>query len=148
MKRLSMLKKALKNKRYGLPIAFLLFLFIMGIFYYIQQQLSIIEILSAAQKESCVLEYGKWECIDGKIAIPFYNSGEKDVTFTSVTIPVKNGENTYNVEEPLKSGETGALTTANCDEVVSENFTLKWCCNENCFTTPMNKPNPDIFLEH
>jgi hypothetical protein len=94
-----------------------------------------------------MLEYGPWQCVDGKIAIPFYNSGEKDVTFTSVTIPAKNGENIYNVVEPLKSKNAGALVTANCDEVASENFTLKWCCNEKCFTTPMDKPNPDISLK-
>jgi len=147
MNRLDTLKKALMDKKYGLPIAFLIFVFIMGIFYYVQQQLSVAQTMAAAQKQGCMLEYGPWKCINGKIAIPFYNSGTKDVTFASITVPVKNGQNIYNVGEPLKSKGTGALITANCDEMASENFTLKWCCNETCFTVPMNNPNPDIFLK-
>ncbi len=139
------LKKALKNKRYGIPIAFLLVILIGGIFYYIQESYILSQIF-VAERENCVLEYGNWECVDGKIAIPFYNAGEKDITFTSVTIPVRNGENIYNVDEPLKSGSTGVLITANCDEIVSENFILKWCCGDKCFVAPMDRPDSNITL--
>ncbi len=77
--------------------------------------------------ESCMLEYGKSECIDGKIYTPFYNPNNVSINTVKLFIPKSNGVDIYNVMEPLKSEESEALTTADCSNI--ENFSNRLSMN-------------------
>jgi len=145
--KIAIMKKALMNKRYGLPIAFLLFVFIFGIIYLVEQEIYKPKDLEKGLESGCLLEYGHWECINGKIAIPFYNAGEKTITYASIAIPVKTGYDIYATSEHLESKKTGVLLTANCEGVALENSKLKWCCAEDCFETYMNNPKKEISIK-
>jgi len=136
----------LKNKKNALPIAFLLFVFFCGVAYCVQQLW--FPALDLEQEPSeCQLEYGQWGCVESRAVLPFYNGGVKQVTFTSVVIPVKNGEDIYNVSEFLESGQSETLTTSDCRELTGEVFSLKWCCESDCFTALMNNPSQSISLQ-
>jgi len=136
----------LKNKKNALPLAFLLFVFFCGVAYSIQQ-LWFPALDLEQEPGGCLLEYGQWECVESRSVLPFHNGGEMRVTFTSVVIPVKSGEDIYNVSEVLEPGQSETLTTSDCGELSGEVFSLKWCCGSDCFTAPMNNPSQSITVQ-
>ena len=97
--------------------------------------------LQKAIDANCVLEYGKAKCINGKLAVLFFNSGEKTVESAEVTIPTKRGQDIAGVKEPLASGKPASLFLSPCETVdYSRNLKLKWCCGE-CYETEMANPS-------
>ena len=101
----------------------------------------------------CAIEYGKGECIDGFLRIPFYNSGIKDITRIKITVPFGTETNItlpadFNVNEPLVSGKTGVLGLVPCEKEISiDNFDIQWCCGDECHTSKMNSPQKNVSIE-
>ncbi|MEM4662732.1 MAG: hypothetical protein QXM75_01795 [Candidatus Diapherotrites archaeon] len=144
---LRILLNALKRKEFAFPIAFLLFLLIFGIIMLINDLANRPKSIEEAKKFGCVLEYGQWQCIEGKIAIPFYNPGPKDITLARVSIPVTKGLNIYEANDLLHSNEAGSLITANCEEAFMEKANLQWCCSGMCFISDFKSPNLNISIK-
>lgn len=133
-------------KKYHLPVVFTVFFVLIGFFYFFSQHVHYWQSIRLAEEAGCFLNYGKHDCVDGNLVFPFYNQGVNEITFASITLPVKTGFNIYSVEELLEPNTPGTLSTSACDEVVGREFVLKWCCGEKCFETAMNNPDPNITL--
>lgn len=99
--------------------------------------------LEEAIENHCVLDYGVIECIDERLVIPFFNSGEKTITYVRIVLPVVNGEDIFHIREPLPPKQGESATLSECNRVKDEALTLFWCC-EKCYESPMNNPNQDI----
>jgi len=101
--------------------------------------------MQEAIDDNCVLEYGEAKCIDGKLTVLFFNSGEKTIESAEVTIPTKRGQDIAGVNEPLAPDKPASLFLSPCETVdYSRNLKLKWCCGE-CYETEMT--NPSEFIE-
>lgn len=140
-----MAKKTIQSK-YLLPAIFVLIFVSIGLFHFFSQQWAYYKNIQLAKESGCFLDYGVHECIDGEIVVPFHNSSMKTITFASLTVPVKTGQNIYRVEEPLESESSATITASACSELSGHAFFLKWCCKEECFETIMDSPNKDIQL--
>lgn len=141
------LLNALKRKEFMLPIAFLLFLLIFGIIILISDLLNTPKSTEEAKKFGCVLEYGQWQCIDGKVVIPFYNAGSENIKTVKVSIPITNGVDIYEANDLLHSNKAGTLITANCEEAFMESANVRWCCSEKCFINDFKSPNLNISIK-
>ncbi len=132
-----------QGKRTGvLPLFFLAFVFVGGIVHFLMSDFSPEKNKPISQ--DCLLSYGQWACINSRVVIPFHNSGKKTVSFTSVSVPVSSGQNIYNVQSPLLVGETKTLSTASCSSLLGKTFSLKWCCETDCYSVKMDKPSDKI----
>ncbi len=102
--------------------------------------------LKEAVADKCVLEYGAPECADGKIAVPFYNAGEKEIGSVRVSLPASSGIDLFNVEQPLSAKESKSLMFSECSRLGSpEEIKVKWCCTK-CYETKLDSPNKQIIL--
>jgi len=105
-----------------------------------------------AYEGECPLEYGNGKCMDGYLAIPFYNPGSKDITSLKIVVPSGIETNftlpaDFNVAEPLTPGKNGVLKLVTCkNEIDISNFDLQWCCESECYNVKMNRPTNDIVV--
>jgi len=137
-----------EGKSLSLPLAFITFLVVFGAILLLiaQENNSKNETLETAVSDECILNYGKSECIDNKLSIPFYNAGKKTIISAQITIPVLNGIDTANISESLEPKKTGAVQLTECKKVDnSKPLNLKWCC-EKCYETEMNIPSENIVI--
>jgi hypothetical protein len=136
------------KSKYLVPALFLAFVAIYGIFLYITGALGQpSSLLEDAAKDGCVLEYGKSECIEGKLTVPFFNAGTKSILSAEITIPTRNGIDIAGISEQLLPQQAAQAKTTACDLVDSSRpLKLKWCC-EKCYGTEMSNPSESVSFE-
>ncbi|MCX6802522.1 MAG: hypothetical protein NT067_05440 [Candidatus Diapherotrites archaeon] len=136
------------ESKWLMPALFLLFVATYGIFFYITNPVNLPAAdLNGAINDGCVLEYGKSECIEGKLNVPFYNSGAKIIVSAEITIPKKNGIDIASITSQLQPQNTGSVKLTDCGAIDSSRpLKLKWCC-EKCYETEMNNPSDSVELE-
>ncbi|MFH1234321.1 MAG: hypothetical protein V1493_01790 [Candidatus Diapherotrites archaeon] len=136
------------KSKYLMPALFLAFVATYGIFLYITGAFGGPALpLEEAIKDGCVLEYGKNECVEGKLSIPFYNDGTKTIISAEITIPTRNGQDIAGISEQLLPQQTAGAKTTDCASVDgSRPLKLKWCC-ERCYETEMTNPSDSVTLK-
>ncbi|MCX8189711.1 MAG: hypothetical protein N3F05_00580 [Candidatus Diapherotrites archaeon] len=144
---LKILVKALRRKEFAIPIAFLLFLLFFGAIMLLVDTTKNVKNIERARISGCVLEYGPWQCIDDKIAVPFYNSGVLDITMVRLRFPVRNGWNVYEASGMLRKGEAGTLLTESCADAIMEGTKVEWCCSSDCFISDLKNPNQNVLVK-
>jgi len=133
-------KKENEKRMVFLPLAFILFLALFWVVMLLLTSASAgeeSEGSEAAVEAQCLLDYGESECIDGFLSVPFYNSGKKTISSAQITIPILNGTDVAQINEPLAPNKTGAVQLTLCEKVDSTKpLKLNWCC-EKCYKTEM-----------
>lgn len=133
-----------EKQKMKLMAAFLFIVVVIGgLFFLIQRKPIKTESFEKAIENNCVLDYGKSKCFNEHLVVPFYNSGEKTIGYVRIIVPVLNGEDIFNIYEPLKPQEAKSATLSKCNKVKNETLTLAWCC-EKCYETKMNQPKEEI----
>ncbi|MFH1235135.1 MAG: hypothetical protein V1493_05995 [Candidatus Diapherotrites archaeon] len=128
----------------ALPFFVVLFCLLAALYIYLAFSTPPPEQNAAAANGDCSIEYGQYECIGGKIVVPFFNPNALEISSVKITIPTKGGTDIVAVNQPLPAEKTGAITATACAEVAEGRpFRLEWCCTE-CFTADMNNPSPDL----
>ena len=108
------------------------------------------EDLSGIYAPDCGIEYGHGKCIDGILAIPFYNPNTRDITSMKITVPRGIETNvslpaTFNVNLPLSPGKSGVLKLVACRNYINTaDFQIDWCCGSDCYKTKMSRPNEEL----
>ncbi len=148
MKKSKALRKAVKfyskNERILLPVAFLLFLLLFGVYAFILNQPK--DTSMQGMQQGCFVEYGKGECIDNRLVVPFLNSGTKEIVSVKLEVPVFNGTDIFNVNQPLLPGKTGTLQLSECKNITSrEKILMEYCC-EKCYTAYLDNPSPGFTI--
>ena len=135
------------TSKHLMPVIFILFIAAYGVFLYITNlPVGPALGLKEAEAEGCLLDYGKSECIGGKLGIPFYNAGSKTVTYTEITVPTTRGADIAKLNEHLGPKATGAAELTGCGEVdASRNLKLRWCCDK-CYEAEMTEPVESVEL--
>ena len=102
----------------------------------------------AEDKRQCIIEFGKPECKNGKLIIPFHNPTNIyfNLSFTNISViaRTKEGKDIYNVREPLEMNQTETLELMKCYPI--EDMDITWCCDLNCYTIPMTNYTKDLVL--
>ena len=140
-------KEKQKNQKILLPALFIAFLAVFGLLLLLlNPENDKIMPLGEAEKEGCLLSYGKSECINDILSIPFYNDGNKPIKRTQITIPTTSGMDIANISESLPPRKTGAVQLSKCNKVdKTKPLKLKWCC-EKCYETKMTNPSKTIVI--
>jgi len=113
----------------------------------------VLEDLTDINHPDCTIEYGRGECINNYLSVPFYNPNRKDITSIKIVIPFGVETNItlpadFSVTEPLKSGKTGVLKLIPCEgDVDIRGFSIEWCCSGECYKSKMNKVSDKIGIE-
>lgn len=92
----------------------------------------------------CPIDYGKPECVNGTLLIPFFNPNTMDLKNIQVTAKKSGGLDIYNVDKPLISNRTEILHMFNCYDV--DGIKVKWCCNDICCESPLNAYSEEVKL--
>ncbi|MEM0360150.1 MAG: hypothetical protein QXK06_02315 [Candidatus Diapherotrites archaeon] len=142
------MEKKIESK-WLLPAGFILFMAAYGIFFYITNLANApAENLSEAMRNGCLLEYGESECINERLAVPFFNGGEKTIQSVQITIPTIQGTDIATINEPLEPQKAASVQLTECKKIdSSKNLKAKWCCDK-CFESEMNNPSKEIKLKH
>ena len=129
-------------KRKYLVLIFFAFLFIIGIYYFNQEQTLVdIEINTNC---SCLINFGKPECIEGKQYIPFYNPSNIEVDRIKLTAKKFNGYDIYNVDKLLEPDKTETLQLFKC--YTTDEMKISWCCNDSCCEVPITAYSKEVVL--
>jgi hypothetical protein len=110
--------------RKKMVIVFVIVLVLIGIYKFF------IEERSQTYSCTCPLEYGKPECKNQTLYIPFYNPNEFSVENIRLSVKTSRGEDIYNVDKPLGANETQVLLLPQCYDI--NNVKVKWCCAVCC----------------
>jgi hypothetical protein len=92
--------------------------------------------------KSCVIEFGKPECENGKTNIKFYNPSNISMSNISVVAKTFAGSDIYNIQEPLKSNKIENLDLFKCYSV--ESMEVNWCCGDSCYNLPTTDYSKEI----
>ena len=96
----------------------------------------------------CPIEYGRVECLNGTLVIPFFNPNNYSIEQIQIIVPTLAGKDIYNVVEPLEPQKVKVLTLFQCTGNVNmENFKIRWCCASECYESKMNRPTKDLKIE-
>jgi len=149
-------KKQMPIENY-LVIAFIVlavfsFIYIFANSYYEINEEKIREIsnrnFSAEFKRQCIIEFGKPECKDGKLIIPFYNPTNLtyNLSFTNISViaRTKEGKDIYNVRERLEMNQTETLELMKCYPI--EDMDIAWFCDLNYYIVSMTNYTKDFVL--
>lgn len=110
------------------------------------------KVLSQYENENCVLLYSDPVCKNNNIYIAFHNPNKVNVKKIKVTFMRESGIDTANVVEPLPVEESKTAgfplqmfhDSPSCEEVKNSERKLEWCCNQKCYTIPMNSPDKNL----
>lgn len=138
-------EKAEKKRMMILALIFFIIITTFGIRYWLEMK-------PGPQNLECKVMYGEGSCIDGSLAIPFFNPNEHTITRMRITVPF--GVDTditlpadFNINEPLASGKLDVLKLVNCDSDIDiSGFSMEWCCSESCYTDNMNNISSDVII--
>ncbi len=83
---------------------------------------------------SCPINYGKPECINATLSIPFYNPNAVELKDIQVTAKKPGGSDIYNVDKPLIPDKTEVLNLVKCYGI--NDVKIKWCCDDMCCEAP------------
>jgi hypothetical protein len=140
------IKSLIKNK---LLISIILFLLIVNIYLIITlekvQKVENVQNYNISDiPPSCLIEYGKPECINSSLLIPFFNP--TNFTFENIEISVQTNEglDKYSVEDPLIPNMLQTLQLFSCYDI--ENVTVKWCCDEKCYLKTLSEYTNDVTI--
>jgi hypothetical protein len=139
--------KKFNSKREGVIILFILSFIGIGVYSFFTHQY---KWTITPSQSKCPIEYGKLICIKDKPRIPFYNPNSFDLKDIQVTVPKEDGEDIYQVIDPLKAGDVQVLTLRyhNCSVTkVMKNLSVKWCCGSKCYGTSLTLPSDKITVK-
>ena len=108
---------------------------------------------SVIYSPGCMIEHGNGECINGYLAIPFYNPNQQDIARIRITVPFGVRTNItlpadFTVNEPLNPRGTGVLTLFPCEEDVDVRaFAVEWCCGGECYRGFMSLPSNQLMID-
>lgn len=92
----------------------------------------------------CPIDYGKPECTNGTLLIPFFNPNTIDLKNIQVTAKKPGGSDIYNVDKPLVPNRTEVLQMFSCYD--TDDKKIKWCCNNTCCEAPLKEYSEDVKL--
>jgi hypothetical protein len=140
------MKKKQDKKRYLIFLAIIIFLLFLSWIRIVWED-------TIVYSGDCAVEYGKGECIDGFLQVPFHNPGLTDVNYVKITVPLGAQTNItlpadFTVNEDFQPGDTGVLKLVPCYIGMSTyNFDIQWCCGTECHSSKMNYPTEKVYIE-
>jgi len=90
----------------------------------------------------CPIEYGKPECTNSILVIPFYNPNDFDLENIRVTAKTKEGSDIYNVDKPLVPKMVETLQLIKCYDI--NDVRIKWCCDKTCCESGLKDYSEDV----
>jgi hypothetical protein len=93
----------------------------------------------------CPIEYGKPECMNSGLVIPFHNPNDFDLENVQVTAKTIKGSDIYNVDKPLNPKNVETLQLIQCYHV--NDVRIRWCCNKTCCESELKDYSEDVKLE-
>lgn len=140
--------KEMNYAKKALPFFIILFFVLLALYIYLALGTPAVVQDTAPETDGCGIEYGQYECIAGRIAIPFFNPNKQEISSMKITIPTRNGTDIVSVVQPLPSNETGTIAVTACKDIVEGRpFGLEWCCTE-CFETDMSSPSQEVKIDN
>ena len=131
-------KKVWKNWfQYSKTIVFFIAILIIAIYHFF---------FESNVNVTCPIEYGRSQCVEGKLLIPFYNPNNVSIEKLRLIVPTKRGKDIYNVKEPLLKNETKILVLNKCYDSDISRYVIQWCCKNKCYTQFLANPSEEIMI--
>ena len=92
----------------------------------------------------CPINYGKPECINETLFIPFFNPNSMELNNIQVIVRTPEGSDIFNVDKSLVPGKTEVLQLVKCYDI--NNINVKWCCDDICCEEPLKDYSADVEL--
>ena len=130
--------KIMLSKKSKLILIFFLALIFIGIYTIFPEE--------EIQTSDCVcpINYGKPECINATLFIPFYNPNDMELKDIRVIVKKPGGSDIYNVDKPLIPNNTEVLELQKCHDI--NDIKVRWCCDDICCETPLKSYSEDVTL--